>query len=151
MTEIIPPQKRHQNVPASYIVLMRGKRVMLQRRCNTGFEDGKYGLISGHVDKGETFTHALIREAAEEAGITLRSGDLDVAHVMHRKSCESERVDVFFVARSWQGEPKNMEPHKCDDMSWFNIDKLPNNTITYIKFALWQIKNKIFYSEYGWQ
>lgn len=138
-------------MPASYIVLMRDNKVMLQRRCNTGFEDGNYGLISGHVDKGETFTKALIREVSEEAGITLRPDDLHVVHVMHRKSCNSERVDVFFVARSWQGEPKNMEPHKCDDMSWFDMENLPDNTIAYIKFALDQIKNKIFYSEHGWQ
>ncbi|PIP75163.1 hypothetical protein COW86_05335 [Candidatus Kuenenbacteria bacterium CG22_combo_CG10-13_8_21_14_all_39_9] len=44
------------------------------------------------------------------------------ANVMHRNSRTAEnnkKVDVFFVARQWQGEPQNKEPHKCDDLSWF--------------------------------
>lgn len=142
---------RHTNIPASYFVLMRDNQVMLLRRCNTGFEDGNYGLISGHVEEGETFTQALMREAAEEANITLRPGDIEVVHMMHRKSTDSERIDTFFIARSWQGEPKNLEPNKCDDMSWFDLDQLPENTISNIKLALSHIKNGTFYSEYGWE
>ncbi|MCF7794893.1 NUDIX domain-containing protein [Patescibacteria group bacterium] len=151
MTNIIPPHKRHQNVPASYVILKKGNKIILQRRCNTGFQDGNYGLISGHVEENESFTKALIREAKEEAGITLAPKDLEVAHVLHRKSYDSERVDVFFLAQSWQGELKNMEPHKCDDLSWFDLNEIPENTVDYICFVLEQIKNKVFYSEYGWE
>ena len=67
---------------------------------------------------------------------------------MHRKA-NDERVDFFITAKKWKGEPKNMEPHKCDDLRWFELDNLPENIIPYIKQAIGNIKNKIFYSEHG--
>ena len=146
--------KRHQNIPASYLVLIRDNKILLLKRFNTGYEDGNYSMVAGHVDKGETFTQAIIREAKEEADIDLRAKDLSVVHIMHRNSRtdeNNERVDVFFTAEKWTGEIINKEPYKCDDLSWFDIDDLPDNAIPYIKKAIDNIQNKIFYSEFGWQ
>jgi len=44
-----------------------------------------------------------------------------------------------------------MEPNKCNDIQWCDINDLPNNTIPFVKHALDQIffLNKS-YSEYGW-
>ena len=155
MTDIKLPPGRHQIVPAAYLLIVRSGKILLQRRFHTGFEDGNYGLVSGHVEKGETFTQALIREVAEEVGITVKSEDLEIVHISHRKSYdskkgESERVDVFFKAQKWKGKLENKEPHKCDDLSWFSKDNLPQNTIAYIRHMLSEIENKVFYSEYGW-
>ena|SRR3989344_1106282 len=146
-------KERHQNIPASYLVLIKDNKVLLQRRFNTGYQDGKYSMVAGHVDKRETFTEAIIRETKEEAGIELKSENLKVAHVMHRNSGteeNNERVDVFFTADKWEGNIENKEPNKCDDLSWFDLDNLPDNIIPYIKRAIDCIKNKIFYSEHGW-
>jgi 8-oxo-dGTP pyrophosphatase MutT (NUDIX family) len=133
---------------------LREDKILLLRRYNTGYEDGKYSLVAGHVDSGETFTECIVREAKEEAGITLDPKDLNVAHVMHRNSNtpeNSERVDVFFVAEKWGSEITNKEPYKCDDLSWFDRDTLPENTIPHIRRAVENIRNKVFYSEYGWE
>lgn len=143
-------KKRHHNIPASYLVLIRDEQILLIRRYQTDFEDGNYSMIAGHVDEGETFTKAIIREAGEEANLGLKAEDIKVAHIMHRKSIDSERVDVFFVADHWEGEPQNKEPNKCDDMSWFSLDQLPDNTIPYIKQVIDNIRRNIFYSEHGW-
>lgn len=147
------PQQRHQAIPASYLTLMKDNKVLLLRRFNTGYEDGKYSMVAGHVDNGETFTQCIIREAQEEAGIILKPEDVEVVHVMQRNSQttkNNDRVDVFFIARQWQGEVQNKEPHKCDDLSWFDLDHLPDNVILYIKQALEGMKNGIWYSEHGW-
>ncbi len=141
---------RHTNIPASYLILKQKNKILLTRRFNTGFEDGKYSMIAGHLDPNEPFSAAIIREAKEEAGIIVATKDLKVVHVMHRKSSDSERVDVFFIAEKWTGELTNKEPHKCDDFSWFNLDKLPENIIPYLKIVLHNIRKNIFYSEYGW-
>lgn len=78
-----------------------------------------------------------------------------MAHTMHRKapenSVKNQRIDTFFVAKKWSGEITNMEPHKCDNLSWFDINNIPENTIPYIKIALEHIKNNVFYSEIGWE
>jgi 8-oxo-dGTP diphosphatase len=144
---------RHMNIPASYLVLInQDEKVLLLRRFNTGFKDGMYSLVAGHVDNGETFKQTLIRESFEESGIKFLDKDIKIAHVMHRKSNtdNSERVDTFFVVKNWSGEVTNCEPHKCDELVWHDFDNLPENTIDYVKAALKNIQQGVFYSEFGW-
>jgi mutator protein MutT len=146
-------KERLKAVPASYLVLMKDGKILMARRFNTGYEDGNYSFPAGHVDAGENFTQCVIREIKEEININLNLKDLKFIHVMHRDSGEGEignRIDMFFTAEKWEGEIKNIEPNKCDDLSWFDLDNLPENTIPYIKQAIEYIKNKTFYSEFGW-
>ena len=135
---------------ASYLILIKDRQVLLARRYQTGFEDGKYSLPAGHVEAGETSTQALIREAKEEIGVTLAREQVRVSHVMHRKTLDREYVDMFYIAEKWSGEMENKEPDKCDDLSWFPIDQLPETTIPYVKRALENSFNGTAYSEYGW-
>ena len=142
-------KERHKIIPASYLALIKNNKILLQRRFNTGYEDGKYSLVAGHVDKGETFTEAIIREVKEEAGITLQAEDLSVVHVMNRNIESDERIDIFFTAKKWTGNIENKEPNKCDDLSWFDLDDMPDNVIPYIKEAINCLKKKITYSEFS--
>ena len=142
-------KERHKIIPASYLVLIRDNKILLQRRFNTGYEDGKYSVVAGHVDKGETFTGAIIREVKEEAGIILQAEDLRVVHIMNRNIQDNERIDVFFVAEKWTGNIENKEPNKCDDLSWFDLNDMPDNVILYIKEAVNCIRNKVIYSEFN--
>jgi len=112
--------------------------------------------VAGHGERAESFSKSIIREAKEEANIILKAKNLKAVHVMHRFEMQNnpelrERVDIFFVAKKWQGKIKNMEPDKCDDLSWLPINKLPPNTIPYIRQAINNIRKKIFYSEFGYK
>ncbi|MFZ3031943.1 MAG: NUDIX domain-containing protein [Candidatus Moraniibacteriota bacterium] len=136
---------------ASYILFLRDGKVLLSRRYQTGFEDGNYSLPAGHTEPGETFTTALIREIQEETGVTLTPENVTVSHIMHRHSqYERSYVDVFYTAKNWTGTPENKEPEKCDDLSWFPIDNLPENTLPYVRKAIENSLNNIPYSEFGW-
>lgn len=146
---------RFKIVPASYLVLMKDNKILMLRRFNTGFQDGKYGLVSGHLDGNETFKQCMIREAKEEAGIDLKEDYMEIVHAMHRREMANpvelrERIDLFIKVEKWQGKIRNMESEKCDGLSWFSLDNLPKNTIPYIKFALECINKNILYSEFGW-
>jgi ADP-ribose pyrophosphatase YjhB (NUDIX family) len=103
---------------AVHLFFLREGKILLLRRFNTGYEDGNYSVVAGHVDAGETVTQAAVREAMEEAGVVLRLEDLQVVHVMNRKS-NDERVDFFVNVKAWSGEINNTEPDKCDDLAWF--------------------------------
>lgn len=150
------PKKRFKIIPASYLILIKNDKILLSRRFNTGFMDDYYGLVSGHGESMESFTKTMIREAKEEANIILSSKNLKAVHIMHRFEMQDnpelrERVDVFFLAKTWQGKIKNLESEKCDDLSWQPMNKLPKNIIPYIKFAIDKIKKNIFYSEIGYK
>ncbi len=147
--------KRHKIVPASYLILLKNNKILLLRRKNTGHWDGYYSLIAGHVHAAESFLKAMIREAREEANIFLTPTDLKFIHLLCRVAPKNpseirNRVDIFFKATKWKGKIKNLEPDKCDDLSWFPLGKLPKNTIPYIKQAINNFKKKVLYSEHGY-
>lgn len=134
---------------AVHLLLIKSEKIALLRRYNTGYEDGKYSVIAGHLDGNEDLKSAMIREAKEEAGIVIVPDNINIVGVMHRKS-KDERIDFFLTANIWQGELINKEPHKCDDLSWFDINKLPQNMIPYVRKAIENYKAGIQFDILGW-
>lgn len=143
-------QDRFKLVSAVHLFLIRDSQILLLRRFNTGYEDGKYSVVAGHLDGNEEVKEAAVREAREEAGIELSVEDIEVVGVMHRKSTD-ERIDFFVAARLWKGEVINREPDKCDDLSWFPLDALPSNTIPYVKKAIENFRSGIWFDSFGWE
>jgi 8-oxo-dGTP diphosphatase len=128
-------------VPASYVFLLRdgvsGLEVLLQLRQNTGYMDDHWAAAAaGHVERGETAYDAAHREALEELGVT----DLDLTFVTSMQRTRhadpiDERVDFFFTARSWSGEPRIVEPDKAGDLRWCALDALPEPVVPH-EFAV---------------
>jgi 8-oxo-dGTP diphosphatase len=132
---------------ACYLVLIRDGRIMLSRRANTGYQDGKYSMIAGHVEDRESVWEALIREAREEAGMSLSSNMLKMLHIGHRQDIDREYID-FYIAADTKEEPRNLEPQKCDELKWFGLDSLPDGMVPYVRDAVENIKKGELYSEY---
>jgi 8-oxo-dGTP diphosphatase len=142
-------QKRFTLISEVHLILMIKEEILLLRRFNTGYEDGNYSLVAGHIDGDEPATQAMIREAREEAGIIIKPDNLQFVHLMHRKSAD-ERLSLFFTVSEWQGDVQNMELDKCDDLRWFPIGQLPENLVPYVKAAIDNYRNDVYYSEFGW-
>lgn len=147
--------KKNKLITAVHLLLVDdvNNKLLLARRFNTGYEDGNYSLVAGHVEENETIREAMIREAMEEAGIEINLADLEVSHVMHRKrehQTDSDRIDFFLKATKWTGTPTIMEKDKCDDIKWFDHNSIPKNTIPYIISAIQAFKTATSYSEFGW-
>jgi len=134
---------------AVYLLLVKSEKVLLLRRFNTGWRNGEYTLPAGHVDGGESIRSEVCREAKEEIGITIKPSDLQFAHVMHQRD-NHEYIDFYFVAKTWDGEPKNCEPEKCDNLRWVPLNDLPDNVIPNVKQALNAYASNEDYSEFGW-
>jgi 8-oxo-dGTP pyrophosphatase MutT (NUDIX family) len=124
-------------VPAAYVFLLRptstgGREVLLQLRSGTGYMDGHWAAaVAGHVERYETVFEAAAREAVEEVGVTEVA--LEPWCAMQRTQADhapiDERVDYFFTATAWQGEPRIVEPEKAADLRWFDLDALPDPVV----------------------
>lgn len=132
----------------AYLILRKGNEVLLQLRKNTGYMDGMWSFVAGHVEDGESSTGGMLREAKEEIGIKVNG--LRVVHIMHRKT-NRLNVDVFFEAWEWGGSIMNLEPKKCESLAFFPLEELPANMVEYNREALRDALSGRFYSEVGWE
>lgn len=139
---------------ASFVLVRKGSAVAFVLRSNTKWMNGYYGLPSGKVEKGESFTAAAIREAKEEVGILVKEEHLTHALTVHRyapSSFANEWVDIYFEVAEWVGEPYNAEPNIHGELAWLDLDHLPDNIVPSVRYALEQIKQGEAYGEYGWE
>jgi len=125
-----------------------GVQILLHRRENTGYQDGKWDIAgSGHVDKNETAKAAVIRECKEEIGIDVKLEDINFVHLSHRLSKDRIYYDIYFTIKSYTGTPIIMEPDKCSQMEWFLIDNLPDDIIDCRKQDIQNYTAGKYYSE----
>lgn len=115
------------------------KEILLQLRQNTGYMDNMYDFAcSGHVEKGESYTRALVREAKEEIGIGVKEEDLIFLAVNHHY--QADHVQLFFTTNTYEGVPTVCEPDECGGLLWADIDDLPENIIPYVANVIEDIK-----------
>jgi 8-oxo-dGTP diphosphatase len=142
-------------VPASYVYLLRegddGTEVLLQLRQGTPYMDGHWAAAAaGHVERGETAYDAARREAVEELGVT--DVALEFAFTMQRTQhadAIDERVDWFFTARTWSGEPRVVEPEKAASIGWFPLLSLPDPVVPHEAYALAHLSAGTAYLTFG--
>ncbi len=142
-------KERFKLICSSYVLLVKDNKILLGKRQNTGYMDEFWHLPAGHKEEGETATECLIREIAEEIGLELNQKNIRFVHAMCRKE-NDERVDLFFEVKNYKNEVQNMEPEKCSELKWFNLNNLPENTVPYAKHAIECYNQNIFFSEFGW-
>jgi 8-oxo-dGTP diphosphatase len=90
-----------------------------------GFGLGKYGGFGGKLQAGETLPQAAVRELYEESGISVNLSDLadlgTLTFIFPYKHSWDQEVHVF-VARKWQGTPRESEEMRPE---WFDTANIP--------------------------
>ncbi len=127
------PGSRVRLVAAAYLLLLRpgsgeapgDAEVLLHLREGTGYRDGHWALVAGHVEPGESVVEAAVREAREEVGVEVAAADLVPLTAMHRTLRDGgpieQRLDVFFAAYRWNGHPHVREPAKNAGLRWWPL------------------------------
>ena len=131
-------------VPAAYLLLLRegpaGTEVLLHLRQGTGYRDGHWAVLAGHVEAGESVLEAAVREAAEEAGVEVALDDLEPLCTVHRTlrggGPIDQRADFFLATRRWAGEPRVAEPAKAAAMGFYPLSALPETCVPHERLVL---------------
>lgn len=152
-------KERFRTLSAAMLLLCRenaeGKEeVLLQKRKNTGYMDGYWDFsASGHVEDNESMKMTAVREAKEELGVEIKIEDLEFMTMTHQKTPGTGVIyyDGYFKTKKWKKEPKVNEPEKCEEIKWFEREKLPQNMIESRRQAIENATKKIPYDEYGWE
>jgi len=136
---------------AVYLIVMNPKKeVLLLKRKNTWYCDWFYSLVAWHKEKWENVIDALIREWKEEANIDVDPNNLKFVWVMNRKIWNIEYIEYFYLLENYTWNIENNESHKCEHLKFFMLNKLPNNIIDYIEYALLNINTKNYSLLYWW-
>ena len=106
--------------------------------------DNQYDLPGGHLESGEDLYDAMIREAKEELGIEIEREDMQMVHIYHH--FKKDMLKFVFKVKIFKNEIQNLEPEKCKELKWVDIENLPVNTISGIRRELEYIKSKKHYS-----
>jgi len=106
------------------VMVIRDGKLLLGLRKNV-FGDGTWGLPGGHLEDRENMKGAAARELLEETG--LNASGFVFCNLVNNVQRERHYLQVGFVAEGVSGEVKLMEPDKCAEWRWFNLDDLPES------------------------
>ncbi len=116
------PRCRYEHYPhlhPAVIVMVRdGGRCLLARKA--GWAPGRYALVAGFVDNGESLEGAVAREVKEEVGVDVK----DIRYVGSQNWPFPSQLMVGFVATYAGGEIR-VDPDELEDARWFPSDALP--------------------------
>lgn len=111
---------RTENVELTVVCLLEdGGRVLLQNRKKEDWHG--WALPGGHVEPGESFVDAAIREMQEETGLTIRNPRL--VGVKQFPIEAGRYVVLLFKAVEWSGTLTSSEE---GEMAWIEYSKLPS-------------------------
>ncbi|GAA4936225.1 hypothetical protein GCM10023237_68300 [Streptomyces coeruleoprunus] len=142
-----------KNVIGAHLYLERDGHTLLGlRHPEVGYAAEHWHALAGHVER-ESVRSALVREAAEEAGLLLRPEDLHLVHTVHvlDHAGAEPRIQLFFHATAWSGRPQVREPDRCVRWQWWPLDGLPEQMVPYTRAAIDGIRAGRAYTEMGWE
>lgn len=117
-------------MPGARLVLSRAERmIFLQKRSDFG----KWGLIAGSPEAGESLSQTMVREALEEAGIKIEapvpfgfSSDPMLETTTYPNGDKCQFFAMMYACNRFSGEPR-IADDESTDARWFDWESLPDD------------------------
>ena len=130
-------QKQYPKVGIGVMVFKNGKVLLGKRKGSHGA--GEYAWPGGHLEFGESIIACGMREVKEETGIKIKN--VKFLRLMNLTEYSKHYVDISLTAKWASGEPKILEPHKCERWDWYNLNDLPKPLFKTIKSSVMAYKS----------
>lgn len=106
-----------------------------------------YSIPGGHLELGETFEAAAIKEVYEETGLIIKEPHVfGVTNNLKTYRLENKHyVSINLYTKKFEGEPKVMEPDKCESWFWVSPSALPQPHFDASEWAVDCYLKKLFY------
>ena len=108
-----------------------------------------YSIPGGHLELGETFEKAAIKEVSEETGLIIRNPKV-IAVTNNLRTYREENkhyVSVILYTNEYEGQCVVMEPEKCEEWLWCHLDEIPNPQFDASEYAIECFLRGKFYIE----
>jgi len=124
---------REQGVKVGIAIILLNEKdeLLVGRRDNATSGNDAYGLPGGGMKAGEIPREAGGRELEEETSVKIIDIDkIEFASFTNDSFMEDSGehwITLYFLCRfdNWTGEVKRVEPHKCKEWRWVNVNNIP--------------------------
>lgn len=105
--------------PVVMALVTRGRELLLTRK--PGYAAGRYTVVAGFVESGETLEHALMREVEEETGVKAQAPRYFGSQPWPFPNSLVMAFSLEYVSGEVRPDPSELE-----DARWFDVDALPD-------------------------
>lgn len=99
--------------------------ILVLKRSEKSSEGGRYGLVGGKIDSGESKEQAIIREAKEEIGVNINPLDLKFIQTYFWNKPDSNIIfDVFKLPASENHKNFTLSKNEISDYLWESPENL---------------------------
>lgn len=136
--------EQHIRVGVGVTIIKEGK-ILLGKRKNAHGE-GQWATPGGHLEHMESFKDCVLREIAEECGVEVEN--IRFQYLANLKDYPPKHYCHIGMLADWKsGEPKVLEPNKCEEWKWFDTDNIPENLFVSSRWALDALKEGFIYKD----
>ena len=114
------------------VIIQKNNEVLLGMRINA-HGAGTWACPGGHLEFMESWEDCVRREVKEETGLELGKVKFYTATNDIFQDEGKHYITLFLDGEYIGGEPKLLEPNKCEDWRWFRQNNLPRNLMIPLK------------------
>jgi 8-oxo-dGTP diphosphatase len=122
------PKPDNVGVGTAFLLVNDKGQVLLGKRKGA-HKAGHWSAPGGWIDREDESTSiSVIRELKEETGMEARRATPLCWTTEDHEDLGARTISLYHYCHyeDFSGEPELMEPHKCEEWRWFDVDALPS-------------------------
>jgi len=125
--------EQHTRVGVGITIIKDGKVLLGMRKNAHGA--GQWATPGGHLEYMESFKECVLRECAEECGIEIEN--IRFQYLANMREYKPKHYCHIGMLADWKsGEPQVLEPHKCQEWKWFDLNDIPKEIFVSSQWAI---------------